>query len=345
MAFTLGDIAAELNAELSGDASIPISGVAALDDAVAGEITFVTDARYAEALKTTRASAAVVAADFNGEHRCALLKVQNPDAGFARACDLIGPANPCLAKGIHERAVVARDAHVDPSASLGACCVVESGARIGANVEIWPGSYVGHDSVIGADSKLYPNVTVRERVTIGERVILHSGCVVGSDGFGYVNMKGEWKKIRQVGVVIVGDDVEVGACVTIDRARFGKTVIGRGTKLDNLVQIAHNVELGENCAFAAQVGIAGSAKIGRNVQMGGQSGSAGHLTIGDYSVVAARGGVIKDIPPKSFVSGFPAVPHNEMRRMHAHMARLPELKEKVRDLEKRLEQLESGRSE
>ena len=220
--------------------------------------------------------------------------------------------------------------------------MIESGARVGPNAQIWAGSYIGHGAWIGADTKLYPNVTVRERVIVGKRVILHSGCVIGCDGFGYVNVVGAWKKIRQIGTVVVEDDVEIGANVTVDRARFGETVIGRGTKIDNLVQIAHNVRIGEHCAFASQVGIAGSAEIGSHVQMGGQSGSAGHLTIGAHSVVAGRGGVTKDIPPKSFVSGFPAMPHNQARRLHAHTARLPELKKTVNDLENRVKRLEDG---
>ena len=342
MSITLGDLAKQLNLDLKRDAAIVVSGVAALATAGEGDVSFLANARYADALKATRASAVVVDRTFTGDCRCALLMGQNPDADFAALADLLGPADPVLPEGIHSSAVVADGADVDPRARIGPLCVIEAGARVGANTEIWAGSYVGHGAQIGSETKLYPNVTVRERVTIGDRVILHSGCVVGCDGFGYVNVAGTWQKIRQIGVVIVEDDVEIGANTTIDRARFGETVIGRGSKLDNLVQIAHNVRLGEHCAFASQVGIAGSAVVGSHVQMGGQSGAAGHLTIGDHSVVAGRGGVTKDVPPKSFVSGFPAMPHNEARRLHAHTARLPELKKTINDLMHRLKRLEDA---
>ena len=340
MSLNLGDLAARLELELLGDASLKVTGVAALVDAAQGEISFLASDRYLEAVKTTCASAVVVPHDFSGDCSCALLKAENPDAAFAAVADLLGPPDPVLPAGVHPSAVVADDAELDESARIGPLCVIESGARIGAEVEIWAGSYVGHEATIGAGTKIYPNVTVRERVAIGERVILQSGCVIGSDGFGYVNVAGAWEKIRQVGTVVVGDDVEIGANVTVDRARFGQTVIGRGSKIDNLVQIAHNVHVGEHCAFASQVGIAGSAEIGNHVQMGGQSGSGGHLTIGDHSVVGGRGGVTKDVPAKTFVSGFPAMPHNQARRLHAHMARLPEWKKKINDFENRLKRLE-----
>jgi UDP-3-O-[3-hydroxymyristoyl] glucosamine N-acyltransferase len=344
MPYTLGDIAEKIGAELVGDPTLAIQGLAALTDASAGDLSFLTNKRHLSDMQATQASAVVVGLDFEGEHACALLKVENPDAGFALAADLIGPPDPVLAEGIHSSAVVEEGADVDPTARIGACCVVAAGARIGAGVELWAGCYVGHGSMVGDGSKFHPNVTVREGVTVGQRVILHSGCVIGCDGFGYIQEQGAWKKIRQVGVVVLEDDVEIGANVTIDRARFGKTVIGRGSKIDNLVQIAHNVQLGEHCAFAAQVGLAGSAVVGKNVQMGGQSGAGGHLTIGDYSVVGGRGGVTKDVAPKTFVSGFPAMPHNESRRMHANIARLSTWKVKIRELEKRVQDLESGES-
>ena len=197
MPYTLGDIAEKIGAELVGDPTLAVQGLASLTDASAGDLSFMTNKRHLGDMQATQASAVVVGMDFEGEHDCALLKVANPDAGFALAADLIGPPDPVLPEGIHSSAVIEEGAEVDPTARIGACCVVASGARIGAGVELWAGCYVGHGSTVGDGSKFYPNVTVRERITVGQRVILHSGCVIGCDGFGYIQEAGAWKRFAK----------------------------------------------------------------------------------------------------------------------------------------------------
>jgi UDP-3-O-[3-hydroxymyristoyl] glucosamine N-acyltransferase len=225
--------------------------------------------------------------------------------------------------------------------SVGPHCVLESGVKVGDRSILYAGCYLGHGVTIGSDTKLYPHVTVREYCQIGSRNIIHSGTVVGSDGFGYtVDEKGVRTKIPQIGIVVIGDDVEIGANVTVDRARFGKTCIGNGVKIDNLVQIAHNVVIGEHAVIVAQVGIAGSAEIGAHSVLAGQAGVAGHVTVGEWVVVGGQAAVTKDVPPKMFVSGYPAMPHEKATRIHAHVMRLPQLKERVIELEKRLQALE-----
>jgi UDP-3-O-[3-hydroxymyristoyl] glucosamine N-acyltransferase len=236
--------------------------------------------------------------------------------------------------------VVADDAVLGEGVSIGPQCVIESGVRIGDRTVIGPGCCLGQATSVGSDCRFHALVSTREGTRIGDRVIIHNGAVIGSDGFGYVREDSGWKKIPQLGIVVIGDDVEIGANVTIDRARFGQTVIENGVKIDNLVQIAHNVVVGENTAMAAQVGIAGSAIIGKNTQFGGQSGAAGHLEVGDGAIVAGRGGVTKDVPAGAIVSDFPAIPHGQARKMHAHIKRLPDLKKKVDAMERRLAELE-----
>ena len=194
---------------------------------------------------------------------------------------------------------------------------------------------------MGRDCKFYPRMSTREYTKIGDRVIIHNGAVIGSDGFGYSKDGKVWKKIPQIGVVEIGNDVEIGANVTIDRARFGKTVISNGVKIDNLVQVAHNVKIGENTAIAAQAGISGSTEIGSGVQIGGQAGFSGHLTVGDNSVVGGQAGVIKNVPPAVFVSGYPAMDHGKAMKLQAHVGRLPVLKQRISELEKKIIELES----
>ncbi len=340
----LSELAGQIGGVLEGDPDLEVTGLAALADAGPGDLSFLTQDRYAALLAETKAGAVIVPDGWAGESPCALIRVSDPDAGFAQAAALLSPPPPTLPEGIHETAVISESAQVSDGARIGPYVVVEAGAVIGEGTEIWAGSFVGQDVNIGDSCTLHPNVSIREGCQIGNRVIVHCGAVIGCDGFGYVQEDGKWIKIRQVGIVQVEDDVEIGANVTIDRARFGKTVIGEGSKIDNLCQIAHNVRVGAHCAFAAQVGIAGSASVGDHVQMGGQSGAAGHLHIGHHTVAAARAGVTKDLPPGQFVSGFPAVPHAKTRRLHAYTARLPEMKKKLDELEARLKALEPGES-
>ena len=223
---------------------------------------------------------------------------------------------------------------------VGPHCVVEPGAAIGDGTVLVAQCYVGHSCEVGQNCLFHPHVTLREYTRVGNRVVLQNGAVIGSDGFGYVKDAGHWRKIPQVGIVVLGDDVEIGANTTIDRARFGETRIGNGTKLDNLIQIAHNVTVGEDTAMAAQVGVSGSSHIGSRVQIGGQVGVAGHIHVGDDSVLMAQSGVSKDIPPASVMFGSPAMPAREAKKLHAHLARLPELKKKIAELEARIKAME-----
>lgn len=224
--------------------------------------------------------------------------------------------------------------------AIGAYVTIEDNVSIGDNTIIYGGCYVGQYTKIGKDTLIYPNVSIREYVNIGSRVVIHSGTVIGSDGFGFANMDGVYERIPQIGSVAIEDDVDIGSNVTIDRARFDKTIIGRGTKIDNLVHIAHNVVIGENCIIVAQVGISGSASIGKGVTLAGQVGVVGHITIGDGAIVAGRSGVTKSVAPGAFVSGFPAKPHGVAKRVNACVQNLPRLFETVGGLKKKVAELE-----
>lgn len=342
MGWTAEELARRVGAILEGDGSCQIEGVAGIREARPGEIAFVANVRYAPAAAQTRASAVVVSKDW--DRPCAaraLLRVDNPDKAFALIAQWFAPPPVEFPPGIHPTAVVAPTARLGPNVGIGPHVVIEPETEVGEGTLVGAGCYLGHAVRIGRQCKLYPHVTIRERVRIGDRVVIHNGTVIGSDGFGYtVNARGEREKIPQIGIVEIGDDVEIGANVTIDRARFGKTRIGNGVKIDNLVQIAHNVVIGDHAVIVAQVGIAGSTEIGPHAILAGQAGVAGHLVVGEWAVVGAQAGVTKNVPPKTFVSGYPAAPHHEATRLHAHVARLPELKKKVAELEARIAALE-----
>ncbi len=326
---------------LDGDGELEITGIAGLADAGPGDLSFLANSEYATMVSATAASAVVVGRGWEGRAACALIRVANPDKGMAMAANLLGPSLVLDAEpGIHATALVAGDAVIDPASSIGPLCVIESGAVIGARTILMAGCYIGRDTVIGADCLLRVHAIVRERVKIGDRVILNESAVIGSDGFGNYRDGGEWKKIPHIGTVEIADDVESGANTTIDRARFGKTLVGRGAKIDNLVQVAHNVYIGENVAMAAQVGISGSSRIGAGAMLGGQVGMAGHLEVGEGAVVGAQAGVTKNVPPGAYVTGYPAMPHRKAAEGHANLMRLPNLKERVRQIEERIAELE-----
>jgi len=341
---TVAEIAVQVDGVVEGGASLEIRGLTGINEAQPGDITFLSNPRYAGAASVTRASAIVVNEDWKGSCPCTVVRVKNADKAFARIAVLLGPKPPKYKPGIHPSAIVADGVELGKDVTIGPYCVLEPGVKIGDRTLLCAGCYLGHGTRVGKDCRFYPHVTTREGTVIGDRVIIHNGAVIGSDGFGYVNEGGKWTKIPQVGIVVVGDDVEIGANVTVDRARFGKTVIGNGVKIDNLVQIAHNVKVGDNTAMAAQVGVSGSTVIGKNVQLGGQAGVAGHLNIGDNAVVAGQAGVTKDVQAATFVSGYPAMPHDKAKKMHAHVMLLPDLKEKVAQIEKRVAGLEKRTS-
>ncbi len=341
MRMTLAQLAKLVKGRVVGDPEVVITGIGSLEEAGPGDITFLSHPRYAGLARTTRASAVLARERIEGTE-AHVIQVSNPDWAFALIAEVFAPAPPRFAPGIHKLAVVAEDVSVGEGASIQAFSVVEENARIGDRTLVYPQVYIGHGAQIGCDCLIYPGVVIRERSIIGNRVIIHSGAVIGSDGFGYVTMEGEHKKIPQVGMVQIDDEVEIGAGTTIDRARFGKTHINRGTKIDNLVQIAHNVVIGENSLLIAQSGVAGSTKIGNYVILAAQSGVDGHVELSDNVVVAARSGVTRDVTGGAKVSGFPAWDHAAELKVQAHLRRLPELVKAVKKLEERISRLESS---
>ncbi len=339
----LREIAERINADLEGDGEIEIRGVAGVREAEPGELTFAAQPRYAAALAETRASAALVPSDWTRPAPCALLRVERPESAFARIAELFAPPPARPALGVHPTAVVAPDARLGADVRIGPHCVIESGAEIGDRSVLFAQVYVGRKTRIGPDALIYPQVVIRERIRIGARVILHGGVVLGADGFGYTaDALGVRTKIPQNGTVVLGDDVEIGANSCVDRARFGRTLIGNGVKIDNLVQIAHNCVIGDHAVIVAQAGIAGSVAVGARATLAGQVGVAGHLTIGEGATIGAQAGVTKDVPPGAFYLGGPAEPAAEFAKTHALVRRLGEYRQRLADLEKRLARLESG---
>jgi UDP-3-O-[3-hydroxymyristoyl] glucosamine N-acyltransferase len=335
---TLGRLAEVLGGTLEGDPERVVSGVATLESAGPDQISFCTDARYQAAARASRAGAFLAPEGITGLPG-PVVRAANPQLALIRLLHLFHPVEETPA-GIHLAAVVAADAVVDPTATVGALAVIESGAVVGRGVRIFPLVYVGRDARIGDDTVLYPHVVVRERVRIGRRVVVHAGVVLGADGFGYAPDGSVHRRIPQVGGVVIEDDVDIGANTTIDRATLGDTIIRRGTKIDNLVQIGHNVEVGEDCIIVAQVGLAGSVRVGRRVVLAGQVGVADHVRVGDGVTVAAQSGIASDILEPGIYLGYPARPAFESKRILVAESQLPDLIRRVRRVEQRLERLE-----
>jgi UDP-3-O-[3-hydroxymyristoyl] glucosamine N-acyltransferase len=337
----LGDLAAQLHCELTGDADIDILRVAAIEDAGPGEVTFLVNAKYAAALKSTRASAVIAAPDVGGSP-CAVLGTKNPYLTLARAIGLLHPeARP--ATGVHPTAIVAPNAVIEADVSIGAYVVIDAAAHVGARSILHPHVVVGAGAVIGSDCVLHARVSVRERVRVGSRCVFQDGAVIGSDGFGFAHHEdGSHEKIPQIASVIIEDDVEVGANTTIDRPAVGETRIKRGTKIDNLVQIAHGVVVGTNSLLAAQTGVAGSSVIGNDVMLGGQVGVTGHVTIGDRVKAAAKTGVTGNVPADAFITGYPHMDNLDWRKSYVVFKRLPEMRKQLAELERRLAALEGS---
>jgi UDP-3-O-[3-hydroxymyristoyl] glucosamine N-acyltransferase len=336
---TLEELARRLECELAGGAGIVITGALGIDDARPGDITFADSNRLLARAEASSASAIIAPLEITSAAK-PLLRASNPRLAFARALDIFHPARR-MPEGVHPTAVVGDGAVIGSGVAVGAHAVLGDRVRLGDRVQVHPLVFLGDDVCVGEDTIIYPLAAVREGVAIGARCIIHCGVVLGADGFGYTKVGRTHHKIPQVGKVRIGDDVEIGALVAIDRATTGETVIGSGTKIDNLVQIGHNTKVGENCIIVAQTGLSGSVNVGDDAVLAAQVGVADHVGIGGGAVALARAGITQDVRAGAQVSGFPARPHREELRVQAEMRRLPHLTETVRDLRRRLSALEA----
>ncbi len=335
---TLKEIADALHGELHGPENLEISGPGKIEEARAGQITFLANPKYKRFVGTTRASAIVVDKTLP-ELKLPYILVPDAYLAFMQILKLFTPKQHDYFDGISELAFVHPDARVEANVRIGPFAYVGPKVHIGKDTVIYPGVVLLKNVRVGTQCVLYPHVTVREDCVIGNRVILHNGVVVGSDGFGFAPAGDVYYKIPQIGNVVIEDDVEIGANSTIDRATTGSTVIGRGCKLDNLVQIAHNVKLGHNTVMAAQAGVAGSTEIGNNVTVGGQVGITGHIKINDRAIIAAKTGVSKDVPQGAVLFGIPGLPIRKQKRIEATLRHLPEMLQRIRELEKEIQEL------
>ena len=338
VAYTPEELAAIVDARRTvGTADRKVTDIASLSTARAGDLSFLGNAKYRAQVASSEATVLLLPSDYAGEPRAGqvFLYVENPSVALARLCARIEQTLwPKPAPGVHPSAVVAPGAQVDATAHVGPLCVVEAGARIGAGSVLQASVFVGRDAVVGEGCFLMPGCVIATTCVLGHRVRLQPGVVVGSDGFGYEFVKGRHEKVPQIGTVVIGDDVEIGANSTLDRARFSRTVVGEGTKIDNLVQIAHNVTIGKHCILCSQVGISGSTTLEDYVILGGQAGVGGHITLGKGSKAGGQAGISSDLPAGSYVNGTPAIPYLLERRIAILQQRLPELFKRVERLEK-----------
>ena len=330
--FTLAELAARVGAELVGDPDVVITRGAPIENAGTGEISFVANKSYQKHIATTKASALVLDPTVECA-RIPTLRHHNPYLTFARIIDILYPQVRRVAPGVHKSSIVETDSSVDQSAGIGPLCYVGSGSSIGSDTQLISSVHVGNNVTIGANCLLYPGVRIMDNCRIGNNVVLHAGVVIGSDGFGYAESEAGPRKIQQVGWVEIDDEVEIGANTTIDRGALGATKIGRGTKIDNLVQIAHNVEIGQFCIIVSQAGISGSTKLGNGVVLAGQVGLVGHLELGDRVVVGAQSGVTKSYPAGTTIFGSPAREIMDAKRIEASLRKLPELLKRVKKIE------------
>lgn len=328
-----------IDGELVGDPNIVITGVSGIKEAKSGDITFLANSKYAALMQKTNASAIITSRDIVDAPK-PVIRTDDASLAFTKIVTLALPETIKHPQGLHPKASISTRAFLGKNVSVGAFTIIEDGVRIGDGTIIYGGSYIGADTEIGTNCLIYPLVSIRERNVLGNRVIIHSGAVIGSDGFGFIKVNGVQEKIPQIGIVLIEDDVEIGANVTIDRARFDKTIIGCGTKIDNLVQIAHNVVVGKNCTIVSQAGVSGSTVIGDGAILAGQAGIVGHIQIGEGAIVAAQAGVTKSVPAHTMVSGYPARRHDSAKKVNACVQNLPNLYDKVKALEAKLEALE-----
>jgi UDP-3-O-[3-hydroxymyristoyl] glucosamine N-acyltransferase len=334
MPFTAAEIAERLGGEVLGDGATPLTGLAPASSAKTGDLTFAENETYLARAEQSAASAILVEGNFTWKQKV-LIRVPKVRIAFAKVLPLFFH-EVVFKPGVHPTAVIGGSTHIDPTAHIGPFCTIGEGTSVAARVVLEGGNHVGANCALGEDAHLFPNVTVYSQTQIGKRVRIHSGSVIGADGFAYIFDEGAHLKVPQVGSTVIGDDVEIGANVTIDRGALGATVIGKGTKIDNLVMIAHNVVIGEHCLVISQVGIAGSTRLGSYVTLAGQAGLAGHLKIGDRVTIAAKSGVMHDIKDGEKWLGIPAQPDRQMKRQMIILQQLPDLVRRINRLEKKL---------
>ncbi|MEO8204958.1 MAG: UDP-3-O-(3-hydroxymyristoyl)glucosamine N-acyltransferase [Chthoniobacterales bacterium] len=328
----LVDIAELTQGELcKGTPELKITGVAAVSEATAGDITFFSNPRYLPALRRSKAGAVFVPRDFSEDVPAALIKVDSPSAAFVMAVKYFAPPTIVFEKGVHPTAIIGAGVELGTDVSIQPYAVIEPGAKIGARTVVGAHSYIGHETRIGEDCLIYTRVTVRDRCILGNRIILHPGVVVGADGFGYEFVNKKYVKIPQPGIVQIDDDVELGANTTVDRARFGRTWIQEGAKIDNLVMIGHNVTIGAHAILCANVGVSGSSKVGAYTTLAGQAGIVGHVEIADHVIIAAQAGVTKSLPNKGTYVGSPAEPMDAFKRKMARLSRMAKLQEREKN--------------
>ncbi|MBN2423577.1 MAG: UDP-3-O-(3-hydroxymyristoyl)glucosamine N-acyltransferase [Calditrichaceae bacterium] len=333
----LSEISRFLNGEMQSAEDIEISGPAKIESAQKGQITFLANPKYHAYVEQTKASAVIID-DRVQTVPIPSIKVKDAYVSFVKLLKLFSPAEKKYVTGISDQAYIDKSALIASTANIGPFVYIGPGVKVGENTTLYPGVVLLKNVIIGSDCILYPNVSIREECVVGNRVILHNGCVIGSDGFGFAPTATGYEKIPQLGKVIIEDDVEIGANTTIDRATLGETIIKKGTKLDNLIQIAHNVVIGEHTVIAAQSGIAGSTEVGNNVTIAAQVGIVGHIKIGSHAIVAAQSGVSKAVQEKTIVFGSPALPISQQKRIEASLRHLPEFHKRIKELEKEIEE-------
>ena len=334
----LSEIAELISGELIGE-DREITGINTLSEAAPGQITFLSNTRYAKFLPESKASAVIIDRKFPAPEGKSAIRVDNPYYATLKVVKVFHRETDYREQGVHSTAVVADSAQIAENAGIGAGVIVGENVTVGENTWIGPNTVIEHDVKIGGDCYIHANVTIRHGSVIGDRVIIHPGAVIGSDGFGQAPVDGRYEKIPQVGIVIIEDDADIGANTCIDRAFLGVTRIGKGVKLDNLIQIAHNVEVGPHTVIAAQTGISGSTRIGKGVMMGGQVGTVGHIEIGDGAKIGAQSGIPNDVAPDTTMFGYPARPIMETKRIEASLRKLPDMVKRLKQVEKTLEDL------
>ncbi|WP_185154845.1 UDP-3-O-(3-hydroxymyristoyl)glucosamine N-acyltransferase [Dysgonomonas sp. 25] len=346
MSFTAEQIAKVLNGTIEGDPHIEVNNFSKIEEGKPGTLTFLANPKYTHYIYDTNASIVLVNSDFAAEHpiKATLIRTQNAYASLAILLDMVEKSKP-RKTGVETMAYVDEKAVLGQNIYVGAFSYIAQGVRIGNNTQVYPQSYIGDGATIGENVVIYPGVKIYPGCRIGNNCILHSGVVIGSDGFGFAPEDGVYKKIPQLGIVIIEDDVEIGANTTVDRAVMDATIIHKGVKLDNLIQVAHNVEIGENTVMAAQVGISGSTKIGKSCIVGGQVGFGGHITIGDGANIGAQSGIISNIKEDAKIIGSPAIPVKDFFRSSVVFPKLPDMYRELAKLQKEIEKLKSNNNE